>query len=75
MRKQGKLLWVLSILLAAAIWCSPAMGQTVLKMGSQFAPKSIPILAMDKFAEYVKEKTDGKYVVRIFPGGQLGPDR
>jgi tripartite ATP-independent transporter DctP family solute receptor len=75
MRKQGKALWILSVLLAVTVWCSPARGQTVLKMGSQFAPKSIPILAMEKFADYVKDKTGGKYAIRIFPGGQLGPDR
>jgi TRAP-type C4-dicarboxylate transport system substrate-binding protein len=75
MRRQGKAWWILSVLLGVALWASPALGQTVLRMGSQFAPKSIPILAMEKFADYVKEKTDGKYLVRIFPGGQLGPDR
>jgi TRAP-type transport system periplasmic protein len=62
-------------LLSVAIWCSSAAAQTVLKMGSQYSPKSTAILAMEKFAEYVKEKTNGKYTVRIFPDGQLGPDR
>ena len=66
---------VLLILSVVAVWCSPASGQTVLRMGSQFAPKSISVLAMEKFAEYVKDKTNGKYTVRIFSGGQLGPDR
>jgi tripartite ATP-independent transporter DctP family solute receptor len=33
------------------------------------------VIAMQKFADYVKAKTDGKYVVRIFSDGQLGPDR
>jgi TRAP-type transport system periplasmic protein len=62
-------------LLVTAIWWSPASAQTVLKLGSQYSPKSTAILAMDKFAEYVKEKTNGQYTVRIFPDGQLGPDR
>ncbi len=66
---------IILALFVAAVWHSSAMGQTVLKMGSQFAPKSTSILGMEKFAEYVKEKTNGKYIVRIFPGGQLGPDR
>jgi len=66
---------VLLILSVVAVWCSPAMGQTILKMGSQFAAKSTSVLAMEKFAEYVKDKTNGKYTVRIFSGGQLGPDR
>jgi tripartite ATP-independent transporter DctP family solute receptor len=75
MRKQGKVWWVLSVFFLAAVWCSPAMGQTVLKMGTQFPPKSIATLAMEKYVEYVKEKTGGKYAIRLFPGGQLGPDR
>jgi len=68
--------WCIALtVLLAVFWNSPGFGQTVLKMGSQFAPKSISVLAMEKFAEYVKEKTNGKYTVRIFAGGQLGPDR
>jgi tripartite ATP-independent transporter DctP family solute receptor len=68
--------WVVILaILLVTVWYTPAFAQTVLKMGSQFAPKSISILAMEKFAEYVKDKTNGKYIVRLFPGGQLGPDR
>jgi len=66
---------VILVLLLVVFWNSPAAGQTILRMGTQFAPKSISTLAMEKFADYVKEKTNGKYTVRIFPGGQLGPDR
>ncbi len=73
MKSKGWLVaWTFFIV---AVWCSPAAAQTVLKLGSQYAAKSTSILAMQKFADYVKEKTDGKYVVRIFPDGQLGPDR
>lgn len=68
--------WVVILVLLLVVFLnSPAAGQTILRMGTQFAPKSISTLAMEKFADYVKEKTDGKYTVRIFPGGQLGPDR
>lgn len=73
MKSKGWL--VILVLLLVVFWNSPAAGQTILRMGTQFAPKSISTLAMEKFADYVKEKTDGKYTVRIFPGGQLGPDR
>jgi len=66
---------VILALLSVAVWSSPAIAQTTLKMGTQFAPKAIPTLALEKFADYVKEKTNGKYAIRIFPGGQLGPDR
>jgi len=73
MKSKGWL--VILVLLSVVFWNSPAAGQTILRMGTQFAPKSISTLAMEKFADYVKEKTDGKYTVRIFSGGQLGPDR
>jgi tripartite ATP-independent transporter DctP family solute receptor len=73
MKSKGWL--VILVLLSVVFLNSPAAGQTILRMGTQFAPKSISTLAMEKLADYVKEKTDGKYTVRIFPGGQLGPDR
>jgi tripartite ATP-independent transporter DctP family solute receptor len=72
-KSQGWL--VAGTLVLVAVWSSPAAAQTVLKLGTQYAPKSPAVMAMQKFADYVKEKTDGKYVVRIFPDGQLGPDR
>jgi TRAP-type transport system periplasmic protein len=61
--------------LCAAVWCTPVAAQTVLRMGTQYPVKSTAVIAMNKFADYVKEKTDGKYIVRVFPDGQLGPDR
>ncbi|HWT77549.1 MAG TPA: TRAP transporter substrate-binding protein DctP, partial [Candidatus Methylomirabilis sp.] len=61
--------------LCVAVWRSPVAAQTVLRMGTQYPVKSTAVIAMNKFADYVKEKTDGKYVVRVFPDGQLGPDR
>ncbi|HSB67868.1 MAG TPA: TRAP transporter substrate-binding protein [Candidatus Methylomirabilis sp.] len=71
--RLGRLVaWTLCLV---AVWSSPATAQTVLKLGTQFPSKSPAVIAMQKFADYVKEKTDGKYVVRIFPDGQLGPDR
>lgn len=75
MRTKSKGWLVAWTLFIVAVWSSPAAAQTVLKVGSQYAAKSTSVLAMQKFADYVKEKTDGKYVVRIFPDGQLGPDR
>ncbi len=62
-------------LVSAVAWGSPAAAQTVLKVGTQYSAKSPAVQALQKFADYVKEKTQGKYAVRIFPDGQLGPDR
>jgi tripartite ATP-independent transporter DctP family solute receptor len=75
MRMQGKSGWILSVLLVVAVWCPPVFGETVLRMGIETSSKSIPYFSMEKFAEYVKEKTNGAYIVRLFPGGQLGPAR
>jgi tripartite ATP-independent transporter DctP family solute receptor len=61
--------------LGVAFWSPPAAAQTVLRMGTQYPVKSTAVIAMNKFADYVKEKTDGKYIIRVFPDGQLGPDR
>ena len=72
---QSKRWLVAGTFLFAAAWCSPAAAQTVLKLGTQYGVKSPGVIAMQKFADYVKEKTDGKYIVRMFPDGQLGPDR
>jgi tripartite ATP-independent transporter DctP family solute receptor len=32
------------------------------------------VLGVEKFAEIVKQKSDGKFTVKPFPGGTLGPD-
>ena len=52
--------WILCLI---AVWCSPTAAQTVLKVGTQYSTKSPAVQALQKFADYVKEKTDGKYAV------------
>ena len=52
---------------------NPAFSETVLRLGSEFSAKSWAGQAAEKFAEYVKEKTNGEYSLRLFLGGQLGP--
>jgi len=69
-----KWLPALALLLVAA-WSSPGWAQTVLKLGTQFPAKSPGVIALQKLVDHVKEKTDGKYVIRLFPDGQIGPDR
>ena len=63
------------LLFAVMAWSSAAAAQTVLKLATQYAAKSPGVVALQKLVDHVKEKTDGKYVVRVFPDGQLGPDR
>ena len=43
-----------------------------LRMGLLVSNKSLPYKAADKLAQYVKEKTNGEYTIRLFPSGQLG---
>ena len=52
-----------------------AQAETVLRLGSESATGAIPFRALEKLAEYVKQKTKGEYTIRIFPAGQLGPVR
>jgi tripartite ATP-independent transporter DctP family solute receptor len=75
MGRNSKGWWVVLAFLLVAVWSSPTFGQTALRMGIETSSKSIPYAAMEKFAEYVKEKTKGAYIVKLFPGGQLGPAR
>ena len=61
MLRKSKGWLVILALFVVAVWNSPAVAQTVLKMGIAIRPQVRPgILAMEKFADYVKEKTDGK---------------
>ena len=53
----------------------PLSAETVLRLGSESATGAIPYQALEKLAEYVKQKTKGEYSIRIFPAGQLGPVR
>lgn len=65
----------IGVALALAGPAGVASAETVLRLGSESATGSIPFQALEKLAEYVKQKTNGEYSIRIFPAGQLGPVR
>ncbi len=65
---------VVVLALVALTWC-PGSAETVLRLASESSTGAIPYQALEKLAEYVKQKTNGEYSIRIFPGGQLGPVR
>src|SRR5690606_35040881 len=46
-----------------------------IKYANVMGPNHDASMAVDKFAELVAEKSDGKIKVLHFPGGQLGSDR
>lgn len=46
--------------------------ETTLRMGLLVSNKALAYRAAEKFADHVKEATNGEYVVELFPSQQLG---
>src|SRR3954447_14369359 len=66
-----------TILAAAILLCAaahPASAQTELKLGHVGSPGSLFALSAEEFAKRVKEKTNGKVIVRVYGSSQLGDD-
>lgn len=63
---------VVMVFLTLGISSNSASAETILRLGSEFAAKSWPGQSAEKFAEYVKQKTNGEYSIKLFLGGQLG---
>ena len=53
----------------------PAADAIVLKLGTTVNEQDSFQIAAEKFAELVKERTNGAYVVEIYPNGALGDER
>ncbi len=68
---------VLAIALCAfASFAAPDVdAKTTIRLGHSNAPTSPKGRAADKFAELVKQYTDGRVTVKIFPSSQLGNNR
>jgi len=75
MKKRTGLIFSLALILVAVFAWQTACAEQVLRVGMLVSGKSIPFQAAEKLAAYVKAKTNGEYVLRLFPGGQLGPAR
>jgi TRAP-type transport system periplasmic protein len=62
-------------LLAAAVASSgPALSQEIQLKASLFPPPSNPLVkAMEKWAEQLKEKSNGRLTIKVFPASQMGP--
>lgn len=58
---------------APAAPAAPA-GATVLKLGTTVNEQDSFQVAAEKFAELVKERTNGAYVIEIYPNGALGDE-
>jgi len=52
----------------------PAAAQEIQLKASLFVPPGNPLVrAMEKWAEEMKEKSNGRLIIKIFPAGQMGP--
>ncbi|MBN1830218.1 MAG: TRAP transporter substrate-binding protein [Deltaproteobacteria bacterium] len=56
----------------AAPKCAKAEATYTLKLGHLADPKNPYALGGERFADLVKERTDGKVVIKLFPNSQLG---
>ena len=54
---------------------TPSSGTTVLKLGTTVNEQDSFQVAAEKFAELVKERTNGAYEIEIYPNGALGDER
>lgn len=70
-----KVLGVIILSLLFLIGCGKENGSTKLKLAHALTETHPVHLAMVEFANEVKEKTNGKIEVLIFPNGQLGGER
>ena len=66
------LTFVLSFVFTASAF---AAGATVLKAGHSATNKEPYQLGLEAFGKKLKEKTNGKFEVKVFPSGQLGSEK
>jgi TRAP-type C4-dicarboxylate transport system substrate-binding protein len=77
MRKTKFLLIAVVAAVAATILfagCKKKSESYILKMSTQLAPDSIMVQGFNKWAENVKEKTNGALTIEVYPSAQLGSD-
>lgn len=68
-----RLVTILCVTILVAAMAIPASaGKVVLKLGHIAEPVHPYGKGADKFAELVKEKSDGEIIVKVFPSSQLG---
>ncbi|UWR13345.1 TRAP transporter substrate-binding protein [Sulfitobacter mediterraneus] len=71
---KGSIIKLAAIAAVAAFMGSGAIAQTVLRFSHTDNPGGSRQAAAEVFAEKVKEYTEARYEVRIFPAGQLAND-
>ncbi|MCR5089020.1 MAG: TRAP transporter substrate-binding protein [Oscillospiraceae bacterium] len=72
MKKMSKVLVFTLVVMLFACLCVSASAETVLQFGTTVNEQDSFQVAADKFAELVNERTNGEYVIEIYPNGTLG---
>lgn len=76
MKRSTRRFFVLTILVAVfSFAASNCFAVTTIKAGHVLATGSPYHMGMVKFGELVKTKTEGRYVIEIYPNGQIGSER
>lgn len=65
----------LTLTLAVSLMAGSAAAATVIKLGTTVNEQDSFQVAAVKFAELVKERTKGEYVIEIYPNAALGDER
>ena len=73
MKKLTKLFaMMLAVMMLCSIAAVSASAETTLQFGTTVNEQDSFQVAAEKFAELVKERTNGEYVIEIYPNGTLG---
>ncbi|MCD8139267.1 MAG: TRAP transporter substrate-binding protein [Planctomycetaceae bacterium] len=66
---------LIAALFVALAMAVPALAGQTIKLGTTVNEQDSFQIAAEKFAEIVKDRTNGEYVIEIFPNGALGDER
>ena len=73
MKKLTKLFaMMLAVMMVCSIAAVSASAETILQFGTTVNEQDSFQVAAEKFAELVKERTNGEYIIEIYPNGTLG---
>ena len=72
MQNQRMFLVVVALVLVTGLVCGNPLEAKVLRAASVLPENNPSVVALFKFAEIVKERTNGELDVQVFPSSQLG---
>lgn len=67
-----KKLTLIVLSLALALTCALSCAETTLQLGTTVNEQDSFQVAAEKFRDLVAERTNGEYVIEIYPNGTLG---